>query len=135
MTIRPATPEDLEAIRSILDHPVSRVFSPEQSDMEEGDLETCHVAETTDGVVGFCRLESTNGDGYRLVILVHPEHHGKGLGSRLLTETLAARAPTGSKVSVSVAPHNGAALAFFMDHGFVHVGRTEAADVLERTLA
>lgn len=134
MKVRPARPEDLEAIRAILEHPVSRAFAPDHTEMIDADLATCYVAESSEGVVGFCRFEPIEQDSYQLHILVHPEHHGKGHGSRLL-ETILARRPVGTKVTVAVAPHNGASLAFFMEHGFSHVGRTDTADMLERTLA
>lgn len=145
MKVRPATREDALAILAIRNHPVSRTFSYEQNEIsEEAHVEwfernyapetgnVCHVIETEHGVVGYCRLDRREGH-YRVSIAVHPERHGRGLGSKLLTTVLKSL-PLGTRLVAEVLPNNSASLAFFLKHGFAHIGRTETEDVLERVL-
>ncbi len=130
MRVRPAQAGDREAIQDILDHPVSRAFAPEnaQPPVESG---ICYVIEAEDEVLGFCRLDPHEDGSYRVYVLVHPEHHNKGLGSSLLDGAMKGLS-AGTRLTAEVLPNNGAALAFLTGQGFTHIGRTEHADILER---
>lgn len=143
MNVRPATKDDALAVLAIRNHPVSRSFSYSQDEIDEAEHvawfertyapetgNACRVIETDEGVAGYCRLDRRDGY-YRVSIAVHPERHGKGLGSELLLSALDAL-PKGTRVLAEVLSNNGASLAFFLKHGFAHVGRTEVEDVLER---
>ncbi|MCC6563917.1 GNAT family N-acetyltransferase, partial [Candidatus Uhrbacteria bacterium] len=123
---------DSEAIRGILDHPISRAFSPETAH-QVTESAICYVIESEDRVLGFCRLDPHEDGGYRLSMLVHPEHHNKGFGSSLLDESLK-ELPPGTRLRAEVVPNNSAALAFLVGKGFAHIGRTEHADILERII-
>ncbi|MCK9361060.1 GNAT family N-acetyltransferase [Patescibacteria group bacterium] len=129
MRVRPAQARDSEAIRDILDHPISRAFSPESAH-QATESAICYVIESEDRVLGFCRFDPHEDGGYELSMLVHPEHHNKGFGSFLLDGSLK-ELSSGTRIRVEVVPNNGAALAFLMGRGFTHIGRTEHADVLE----
>ena len=74
---------------------------------------------------------------------VHPEHHGSGVSSLLMAETLEAARDTGaSGVWLGVNQLNGRAQSFYTRHGFAVVGtkhfvvgsRVEDDYVLERPL-
>lgn len=143
MNVRPASREDALAILAIRNHPVSRAFSYQNEEIpaEEhvawferqyfsGQDHRCYVLETQDGVVGYCRFDRLDGH-FRISIAVHPEHQGKGFGSHLITGSIK-HMPEGTRLKAEVLPNNSASLAFFIKHGFSHIGRTENEDVLER---
>jgi L-amino acid N-acyltransferase YncA len=143
MEIRPAGREDVLAILEIRNHPVSRAFSyqSEPIDAEQhiswfdrqylsGGDNHCFVLETPEGVVGYCRLDKLDGL-YRVSIAIHPERQGRGLGSALLLGIMK-NMPAGTRLKAEVLSNNSASLAFFLKHGFEHIGRTDDEDLLER---
>lgn len=66
-----------------------------------------------------------------LSMAVQPAYRGAGVGSRLLSEVLAAAARVGiPRVSLSVEDGNTTARALYLRHGFVPVGRCGAADTM-----
>lgn len=55
---------------------------------------------------------------------VHPEHHGDGTARRLMEATLDAARNTGAAgIWLGVSEENARANAFYVRHGFEHVGR------------
>ena len=133
-TVRPATPEDLEAAldvlvavaeerlyigteppvdrdrrlrkwRAILDHPKEAMF----------------VAVAGDSIVGNAGLEWAGVSEIGMAVL--PEWRGKGLGSALLDALIRAAEASGShKMELRVWPHNTAAIALYEKFGFQREG-------------
>jgi len=87
-------------------------------------LEGTLVAATSDGIVGSLHIaQSRHGFG-ELGMAVAREWRGRGVGSALLAAGIEwARGRRLHKLSLSVFPHNAAAIALYRKFGFVEEGR------------
>lgn len=79
------------------------------------------VAKVAGDVVGYALLgpAQTGGEYWLMAVLVSPHHRGKGIGERLCLASIQACAKkSGSKLWLSVAPNNKAALTLYEKLGF-----------------
>jgi ribosomal protein S18 acetylase RimI-like enzyme len=82
------------------------------------------VAEVGGEVVGMAVYGTHDADLVLWKLYVLPEHHGRGVGRRLLAAVLARAAELGHpSLSVSVVEGNDRALRFYARHGFREVAR------------
>ena len=64
-------------------------------------------------------------------IQIAPEHQNKGIGSRLLRDTIARAHGEGKKVVLSTGLQNRRAFQLYLRLGFRHAGRTDTLELLE----
>lgn len=78
-----------------------------------------------DGVIlGYFLMSLAAGEAHVLNIAVAPEHHGRGLGRRLLRSLVhLARARGAQRIFLEVRPSNGVAIALYDQEGFNEIGR------------
>ena len=141
-TVRPATRDDLQAIVGIYNWAVNQTFATidsEPLDAEEaqawwemhGKRSKLLVAVDETGVIGWARLLPWKQRGYDVVeilVYVDPVHHGKGIGSALLTDLIKeARGLGYLTIVASVARDNRSGLALFTKLGFSEVGTIQNA--------
>ncbi|WP_075937279.1 GNAT family N-acetyltransferase [Halosegnis longus] len=159
--IRPATPEDVDAIREVADaawwdtypgtlsrdqieRAVDRLYDPEflrEVVSEREDL-LFLVAERDGELVGFGSAQQTFADEVELFTLyVHPDHQRAGVGTALLGEVLdAARAQSVDRLRAGVLSGNQQARSFLEGHGFERTetvttevgGESQPEDLFER---
>lgn len=164
MTVRPATTDDVPAIREVADaawwDTYPGVLDTEQireglatlydADflervLDERDDLLFLVAERDSQVVGFASAQQTFADEVELYTLfVHPDHQRDGVGTALLeaVETTAREADV-DRLRTGVLAGNHAARGFFEEHGFERTetvttevgGSSHPEDVLERSLS
>lgn len=144
MDFRPATAEDVEAIRSIAriswetDYPdiVSREtiaegfeewYAPDSLRRELGkDDATIFLAVEASEPVGFAHGVVSEGVGNVLRLYVHPEARGEGVGTDLLERTAERLAEEGAKsLRAMVLKNNDAGRAFYRAAGFDAVDDAE----------
>ncbi|MDZ7746717.1 MAG: GNAT family N-acetyltransferase [Halobacteriales archaeon] len=162
--IRPAIPEDVDAIRDVADaawwdtYPgtldaaqietaVDRLYDPEflTEVLGERDDLLFLVAERDGEVVGFGSAQQTFADEVELFTLyVDPDHQREGVGTALLDAILeTARTESIDRLRVGILSGNQRARSFFESHGFerIETVTTEVADqphpedLFERTVA
>lgn len=136
-SIRAATKDDLGAILGIYNWAINQTFATidsEPLDAEEaqdwwemhGRRSKLVVAVDDTGVIGWARLLPWKQRGFDVVeslVYVDPVHHGRGLGSALLTEMIReARGLGYLTIVASIAKDNRAGLALYTKHGFATVG-------------
>ena len=145
IVIRRSTLADLESARSCLDI-VARerrwlglLEAPTIEQMRTY-LTTTHVihlvAMNRDLVAGWCDVMPKPHEGMRhrgkLGMGLLPDHRGRGLGRRLLEETLRTARDAGiTRVELEVFASNTAAIKLYQRLGFVHEGRKRAARILD----
>lgn len=136
-SIRPASQDDMPAIVGIYNWAVNQTFATidsEPLDSEEarewwemhGRRSKLLVAVDDTGVIGWARLLPWKQRGYDVVeflVYVDPVHHGRGIGSALLTEMTREAKTLGLRTIVaSIARDNRAGLALYTKAGFEVVG-------------
>lgn len=141
-TVRPAVPDDLKAIVGIYNWAVNQTFATidsEPLDAEEaqawweahGKRSKLLVCVDDTGVIGWARLLPWKQRGYDVVeslVYVDPVHHGRGIGTALLSELIKeARGLGYLTIVASVAKDNRQGLALFSKAGFTTVGTIDNA--------
>ena len=136
-TIRPATNDDVKAIVGIYNWAVNQTFATidseplsteEAADWWEnhGRRSKLFVAADETGVLGWARLFPWKQRGIDVVedlVYVDPVHHGRGIGSALLTELITQAQGLGYKTIVAtVATDNRSGLQLHAKLGFETVG-------------
>jgi RimJ/RimL family protein N-acetyltransferase len=87
-------------------------------------LEGTFVAETPDGIIGFVHVERSRFGFGELAMLVAREWRGRGVGTALLATAIDWSRDRGlHKLTLSVFPHNSAAIALYRKFGFEEEGR------------
>lgn len=147
-TLRSATGADAAALARFAAHVFQQTFGPENTaeDMEDylrttysPELQREEIAEAgaevllaeVDGaIVGYSYFRA--GPGPDCVSAERPfeisrfyvdhKQHGRGIAAALMERTLAAAAPLGDAIWLSVWEHNGRALSFYSRYGFEVVG-------------
>lgn len=146
--IRPSTPDDLEAVWRCLDSVarerrfLAMVEAPPLADARaffeqarsKGMIQ--FVAVTGSRVIGWCDITPRRWDGFRhsgsLGMGVLAEFRGRGIGSRLLVETLQAARESGlRRIELEVFSSNRAAIALYRKHGFIQEGVKRQARVID----
>jgi ribosomal protein S18 acetylase RimI-like enzyme len=90
------------------------------------------VSENKDGIDGFIRVSSGSNAPVHgcsemeiSTLYVQPRHHGKGLGEQLLNAAFQyCRKKEAGSVWLTTNTENSPAIAFYLKHGFKHVGET-----------
>ncbi len=143
MTVRPAGPDDIDAVRrvaerswatdypDILSRETAEAAAEEWYDAdslaEELDAERTllSVAEN-EAVVGFVHATWNDDEGYILRLYVHPDRRGEGFGRELLTETRAALADRGvDRLNAMVLAANDSGNEFYERFGFERADESE----------
>ncbi len=115
----PATYEPLSA--SYATWCLERWWSPDVVRDSVGSLPHWVAVDTDDRVLGVANLGDLDAQPVMWKLYVHPEHHGSGLGSRLLAEVIAA-AP--APLVLERLSGNRRAADFYAGRGFVETHRT-----------
>ena len=146
MTVRPAGPDDIDAVRRVaerswaVDYP--DILSQETAEAAAGewygadslaavlDAERTllSVIEADDRVVGFAHAtwNDDEGEGYILRLYVHPDHRGAGHGRELLAATRTALADRGvDRVNAMVLAANDNGNEFYEQFGFERADESE----------
>lgn len=124
MTLRPALPEDAEAVAAL----ERDVFGPDAwsvpSVLEElTGVGRAGVVALLDGTLVGYALTRHTGDAVDLQrIAVHPGHRRRGVGRRLLAAALE-RAGDAAAVLLEVSERNQAAVTFYTGQGFTPIDR------------
>ncbi|MFC6824245.1 GNAT family N-acetyltransferase [Halopelagius fulvigenes] len=152
MPVRPARPSDRSALSSLQSHlaepspsllDASVASGDEGGAVPAGGVGTLLVSADGDGTAdrpaGYLLAVDSDGEGHVAEVVVAPARRREGRASDLLTAYLRQR-PPGTRVTVTVAPDNGAARSLYEAHGFEVAGRRrdffESGDALvyERTV-
>jgi GNAT superfamily N-acetyltransferase len=89
---------------------------------------SCHCAVDERRMVGFAMGDLGNGSVFAL--FVRPEYEGKGLGQRLLSETVSALRRAGhQQLTLSTDPGTRA-YAFYTRQGWIHSGQNEDGEAM-----
>ncbi|WP_419998589.1 N-acetyltransferase family protein [Streptomyces boninensis] len=146
ITIRDAVPADAPAVREVGLATWPPTYGPIMGDAYVADgLERywgadfiaqliaagrVSVAATEDGTVVGMTSVSPGEDGIPVMwkLYVHPDHHGKGIGSALLRAAFIRAARTSDRLRLDVLAGNDAAHAFYLSKGFRETGRAPDAD-------
>ena len=135
--IRPATPEDVEAMLDVLEPvvdegrwlgaepPLDRVQRRERLLDGLASERSVHLLAVVDGaIVGHLGLDVAPYGVAQLGMLVAAEWRGRGVGGALVREAIAGARTLGAhKISLQVWPHNDAAIRLYRRHGFAEEGR------------
>lgn len=128
MTLRPATPADLDGIMAI----EQRSFPSDawSSELMKAELESPHnryLVDDEDGVlIGYGGVRALQGgtDADIQTIALDADHRGRGLGRSLLHALLNAAAERGAReVFLEVRDDNPAASGLYLSEGFEEIGR------------
>jgi UDP-2,4-diacetamido-2,4,6-trideoxy-beta-L-altropyranose hydrolase len=142
--VRRASVEDAQRIWEIRNHPLSRKESLNTEEISLADhiswfsakylansKDNCSVLEIDKKTVGYCRLDVQDSK-YIVSIAIDPDHHGKGLGTFLLGESLH-QLNLDKTVLATVRKDNPASLRIFEKNGFIPVKDDDAFVYLERS--
>jgi putative acetyltransferase len=132
LTIRPATPDDADAIADMIaaiepDTLVSEISRDERRDrfqryLADG-INVSFLAESGGRLVGELTLALGGPDPTRIGFGVHPDYRRRGVGRRLLQQGIAwADGNDIHKLTAEVIAHNVAALSLLGELGFVEEG-------------
>jgi ribosomal-protein-alanine N-acetyltransferase len=123
------------ALRAMRDTDLPRVMAVERaaytSPWSEGIFRDClrvHycclVAERLDDLVAHGIMNVAAGECHVLNLCVHPDHHGRGIGRRLLRRLLAlARQSDADTAFLEVRASNAGAIGLYLSEGFDEIGR------------
>jgi RimJ/RimL family protein N-acetyltransferase len=143
--VRPIRVEDAEGFHAALDSvarenrylrlteapPIAATRQFIAANIERGNSQL--VAIDDGEVVGWCDICRSDERGSEhcgfLGMGLISSHRGRGIGRQLITQTLAAAAPTFERVELDVYSGNLAAIALYEKVGFVHEGRRRRAIV------
>lgn len=78
----------------------------------------CTVLQVQQKVVGFCILQTVLDEANLLLIAIHPDEQGKGLGAELLAQSLQRLEPTPVQVFLEVRQSNLSAIRLYEKLGF-----------------
>lgn len=136
MAVRPARPSDRPALEALQSH----LAEPSPSLLAAGDgVGTLLVSADGGRPVGYLLAVDSGDEGHVSELVVAPDSRREGRASALLAAYLRER-PSGTRVSITVAPDNGAARSLYEERGFAVAGRRpeffESGDavVYERTV-
>lgn len=134
--VRSAVFMDFMAVLNIVNAPENQVYSNKQETIElldhmdwfkkkyfSGERNYCYVIEMevrTVGsgvVVGFCRYDYAD-DRYVVSIAIDPSFHGRGLGGRLLRESMGMLPDDGVRLSAEILKGNIGSIRLFERAGF-----------------
>ncbi|PIR12975.1 hypothetical protein COV49_03665 [Candidatus Falkowbacteria bacterium CG11_big_fil_rev_8_21_14_0_20_39_10] len=137
--VRKAKPEDSKRIWEIRNHPEIRKLSnnPREFSFAEHDprfekkyfsnqKHYCFILENEDArVVGYCRIDfDSDNDNYIISIALDPEHHGKGLGTKLLSAAVE-MFPAEKEILAEIHKENIISVKLFKKVGFVYFNEDE----------
>ena len=128
MTLRAATPADLEDIMAI-EHSSfpTDAWSSESMAAELASPHNCYLVDVTDGVmIGYGGVRALQGgaDADIQTIAFDATHRGKGLGRTLLRALLDAAVERGAReVFLEVRADNAGAHGLYLSEGFEEIGR------------
>ena len=137
MEIRPARPDDVEALVALVESAYrgdsSRVGWTTEADLLEGQrtdpeevrsvLEHVLVTEDADGLVGCCTLVPKDGHAYFGMFAVRPGVQGGGVGSALLEAAERRAAEHGlPHVDMTVISSRSELIAYYERRGYVDTG-------------
>ena len=122
VVIRKAVERDLTAIYEIesmcFKDPYPHAFLQTLHSLNPG---TFFVAESAGKPVGYVIATEDRGHGHILAIAVHPSERRKGIGKRLIVESLQTLRSLGvTAVRLEVRRSNVEAQRFYEDHGFIY---------------
>lgn len=115
--IRSMHPSDLAAVTAI-EQLVQTHPWKEQQFKESIDSYHSTVIEQQGQVVGFCILQPVLDEANLLLMAIHPNQQGKGLGYRLLDESIALLKNQPVQIFLEVRESNQAAIALYEKSGF-----------------
>ncbi len=124
-SIRPATHDDIDALRQIESEGQDR-WNRSQFAEELGlTFSSVHVLEDETGVIGFTVTWNVAGDIQLNNIGVRREARRRGMGSLLMSHIVMTAAEAGGtgKIYLEVSEANSAARMFYSAHGFTETGR------------
>ena len=131
--VRPANKKDSKRIWEIRNHPISRKYSGNSEKIFfarhnlwfknkyfNGQDNYCFVLKSKDGlVVGYCRLDLDNINNYYIIsIAIDPNHHGQGLGHRLMRDTLSQFARWRKGIFAEIKKENLGSIRLFQKNNF-----------------
>ncbi|MEO6714351.1 MAG: GNAT family N-acetyltransferase [Mycobacteriales bacterium] len=140
MQLRAAAPDDVQAIVELVESAYrgesSRAGWTTEADLLDGQrtdddevrtlLPHVVVAETADGIVGCCSLESKVGYAYFGLFAVRPTLQGCGVGSALLREAEARARSLGlQRVQMTVLTLRTELIAFYERRGYWNTGQLQ----------
>ena len=99
--------------KSVQTHPWSR-----QQFIESLNSYQCTVIESQNRVVGFCILQPVLDEANLLLMAIHPSQQGKGLGFKLLDESIALLKNNPVQIFLEVRESNQAAIALYEKSAF-----------------
>lgn len=115
--IRQMQTEDIEDVVSIERLVQTHPWSTQQF---QDSLATyqCTVYEQANQVVGFCILQPVLDEANLLLMAIHPDHHGKGLGYELLDYSIQQLKNSPIQIFLEVRESNTAAIRLYEKTGF-----------------
>ncbi len=137
--IRQVKREDSKRVWQIRNHPKVRQLSndPKEFSFEEHDPwfkkkyflgpdNYCYVLLAQEGlVIGYCRIDSdSDNDRYVISIALDPDYHGKGLGTKLLSQSVQ-MFPEEKEILAEIQKENIISVKLFKKVGFVHLREDE----------
>ena len=84
-------------------------------------------------LVGYSHVENGGGRLFMRMIVVHPDHQRKGIGTKLLESVIASGEEQSKSVGLEVFKINHEAKKFYEKHGFNVEGETSSSYVMGRT--
>lgn len=129
--------KDIEAIWGIRNHPENRINFSDQTEiryeshrkwfaqkyLSDDASDFCFVLRDKGQVVGYCRFDLV-GKAYNVSVALDPLYKGKGLGKKLLSESIK-KMPAKTEFLAKVKEGNEASLKIFKANGFIISGQDE----------